>query len=831
MGHGSLILIDEEEKTKAKSIVKSFANKDVRNRAYFNILGVQLILKYLSLEGIDVSGVSGLHSIRKILEEIDVSDISLPNIRIDVRIIFDENIIFIPKSHFEYEITPDIYVVMKIAGDFSSVEILGFFEPRLINKHNENQDYYFLEKEKLSSCYDLINYIKSFSGSKDPELSNEELDVFEQMIVEISDNDIIDEAKRYLVKYLVSSPKLRKRFVDFEKFENLSYKAITNPQVDIPAILKDTETIDEFEIFNAENTQENEDSTEDVINLDTVDTVEQHTDEEISQEENESSNTEEVLSLDDVKEEEENNQIEENIEEDNVISFDNVEEVTAEESININNEEDVLSLENIESSEPENNQENESEEDSEDNLADAENIDETVDNSEESNEEVKLGGETFGRNLLENLNAESLDDIIIEGVDDDESVADESEDLFSKLEDVLSSSANADPEYVEPEDIDTENIDNLEYVENDIDDEENIINIDNVEEIPDVEEVINIDDSENIPNIDENNIEIIPNVEDIDTTEEIPNVVNVDNLEEITSVENIDNIVNIEDIDLNGTYSGENNQAEYSKDSEQNDSVDEADSGDNPDDKLDVLYNEDNTSELENISEENIDISPDQNVNKAKTVNKKQLITAAILVTILFGISLSILFKPKEAKQIADVDTIANNDPIVKTETEPVKDDNVISENVLESNIPSDIITEKKQVVKNTTPKEIKNTVNTNKTTGTYMSVSKLVWDVSDKASANSKMQSYLRTTGKSIKLSLSTDLLLANEYAYTNLVKVNIKINPGGNAETSILSSSGSTEIDNIVLQSVNDTLNVLKPAPDVFNGQTQNLTLIIYF
>lgn len=41
----------------------------------------------------------------------DISDIILPNIRMDVRVVFDENAIFIPKSHFEYNLVPDIYLV------------------------------------------------------------------------------------------------------------------------------------------------------------------------------------------------------------------------------------------------------------------------------------------------------------------------------------------------------------------------------------------------------------------------------------------------------------------------------------------------------------------------------------------------------------------------------------------------------------------------------------------------------------------------------------------------------------------------------------------------
>ena len=93
-------------------------------------------------------------------------------------------------------------------------------------------------------------------------------------------------------------------------------------------------------------------------------------------------------------------------------------------------------------------------------------------------------------------------------------------------------------------------------------------------------------------------------------------------------------------------------------------------------------------------------------------------------------------------------------------------------------------------------------------------------------------MQNYLRTAGKSIKLSLSADLLLATEYAYTNQVKVNLKLSKDGNVQDAkIASSSGSTQIDNIVLQSVKDTLNVVKPPSNEVKTPDFNLSLIIYF
>ena len=106
------------------------------------------------------------------------------------------------------------------------------------------------------------------------------------------------------------------------------------------------------------------------------------------------------------------------------------------------------------------------------------------------------------------------------------------------------------------------------------------------------------------------------------------------------------------------------------------------------------------------------------------------------------------------------------------------------------------------------------------------------MWEVPDYLSYSDKVKQYLQSAGKSIKLSLSSDLLLATEYAYSNQVKVDLKLkNDGTLVAAQIAKSSGSNEINDIVLQTVKSTLNVVKPAPGEIPTADFNLGLIIYF
>ena len=234
MEQETLIYVEENDKEEAKLLTKGLLNNEVRSRAFFNALGAELGLKYLALENISNAKTYNLHNVHKILEEFDISDIMLTNIHIDVRVVFDENQIFIPKSHFEYDILPDIYFVFLLSDDRSHVKFLGFFEPKLINKNNQNKDYYFIEKEKLTSPLNLKEYIESFKGNTTQTLPDNINDTAETLMISLVDQNASKEEIKELLQYLTKSSQLRDRFIEFENFEILSYKAERSPDVTIP---------------------------------------------------------------------------------------------------------------------------------------------------------------------------------------------------------------------------------------------------------------------------------------------------------------------------------------------------------------------------------------------------------------------------------------------------------------------------------------------------------------------------------------------------------------------------------------------------------------------
>ena len=248
-----LIYIEQQDKETATELTRGFTVENTKNRVFVNALGAELAMKYLAQENISISNVYNMHNIHKIREEFDIADVMLPNIHIDVRVVYDENLIFVPKSHFEYDITPDLYLVFKMSEDLSFVEFLGFFEPKMINKNNQNDEYYFFEKEKLSHPSDLKNFIENFDGTTTKNFRDDELENGQKLAISLIDNDISDVDKRSLLNILKKSSALREDLIDFDNFEVVSYHTVTSEDLETAPTLEQQVTTDEFEVFDNDN--------------------------------------------------------------------------------------------------------------------------------------------------------------------------------------------------------------------------------------------------------------------------------------------------------------------------------------------------------------------------------------------------------------------------------------------------------------------------------------------------------------------------------------------------------------------------------------------------
>lgn len=1041
----TLIYVEQEDKSQASAAARGFAQKNIQNRAYINTLGARLAMKYLASENINISNIYNIHSIKKILEEIDISDVMLPNIHIDVRVVFDENVIFIPKSHFEYNLVPDIYLVFHLAKDISHVKFLGFFEPKLINKNNANNEYYFIEKEKLSPAVDLKKYVENFNGSHQENVSEDDLLNSERIIIAMSDNDITENDKKYLIQQLTKSAELRDKFIEYENFETLSYQAMTDPMIERKTSaaqqdslsLEDISDLETIESPADEAVEQTEDFTQGFAEitqeepLEEIDTVEENeqTETTINDELTISDNfddfgLEPIEDFSDISLDEDNTEIKE-VNNDNSGFLDTAAELgqaaalgagaaalgagvaaaaegiaaaetainaaeTGAEALNTGLEiidkgieiaNDLIStdtsapeplslddidtsmLDNIDYHEEEIHEETISLKDVEvpleteptdfidkiDNKIslddikleplneEPENINieqETISLKDVDTTGMEVADEEFSEETisLDNVNTEAVNIVpetdfeenIMSFDNVDEPVATENDDF---MDDVMSFDDVVEPEelndnaFEAPEDnsisFDEDENTSSELLNNEINEEE--LNTDEIESITSepldnmesaVDEIIDNNElpqenSENesfgknlLNNLSPENLDNI-SIDDLGLSDDLPSDISddisshellsqIDDLlnsdiaqppfetsaettnnvqeepanildEELPSIEEslLDTEIIPDEVPVN-QHSAADSPLESDSDDEMPDTaIDELlDFGDeeeqNDEDKLGVLFNDTdagNDTELPSSMEE-LNEYEDSELPKEPVVpgaalytkpqlNKKVIIVAAALVTVIAAASAVMLLKPK-GDSSADIEPLSKSAEAGVVDglpgTSPTNIESTIATNVPElEKIPVQEAPKAKTVQAAQPAKELKSAAPVRQkpaSSESYLSVNRLVWDVPDALSYSPKMQNYLRTAGKSIKLSLSADLLLATEYAYTNQVKVNIKLSKDGTVqEAKVASGSGSDQIDKIVLQSVKDTLNVVKPPSSEIKTPDFNLSLIIYF
>ena len=96
-----------------------------------------------------------MHNVLKILKDIDISDVYIKGNYIDVRVYFDDNKLYVPKSHFDFGMLPVAYMFIKLDKDLSSGNVTGFVFPEDINTGIDIGGYYQVSEDILRSFYDI----------------------------------------------------------------------------------------------------------------------------------------------------------------------------------------------------------------------------------------------------------------------------------------------------------------------------------------------------------------------------------------------------------------------------------------------------------------------------------------------------------------------------------------------------------------------------------------------------------------------------------------------------------------------------------------------------
>ena len=927
------IEIDKNLREMAKNTAARIENAQERKRAYALATGALALAKALQSDGFGVSFKHSLFKVPSFAGNFELADLYIGNVRIDVRVTFDNENFYIPKTHKKYDAAPDLYVVVKMEKNLSKMSIEGFVFPKETEKCESVEEYLVCPLKKLNSMKGFKKAVESVE-TEDHECAAGDHQKTAELAVSFIDGEISESEKIFFIKHVVNCPLCRERLCEFSEFDSIIEQVKKYPELLDDSTLNvltgnvssQQEEQNEPEILETGISNSVLELVKDAAALETgleaAETVAQaagagaaglviETAEETAETLENISDEEDNLSLLSISEEDDQNIEDEPENEEDSAEIDDLSELEESgEELNLTEPEEIPDFSET-PGEPE--QEEETVEENEaPELLNTEDSEEEDTLTLEEDEPMELLEEAAEEMTLES-DEESVPEAVDEGTpaesapveEIEETDETEHEDIFAAAEEeplelethdelelsdletldeheemVLEEVHEEHPEEIEPEPAFEENEEAAP--------EEPVAEISEHEELTELEsddEPLGLLEHEEIPDFSQDLEEtaepeaqepvISEETEAIELTEEAPEEILPESSEETiqepeepksefaelleeepveNNEEQISEYAGIELIDEDSTPSDEpveetqpenevNEEIQGLLDDElmqllsSDDDSDEnteseaaddnnldliAESGDsesenqeeNGEEVIDSLYEEapEAPAEGESAQEEFMQPEPGKNGGLAK-----KLIAAAVVLFLITTGSITALYL-NQNKQAANQDALPDADM-------PMQDGSLPD---AAANLPQN----KDDSASPMSQDLNKSITNVFSDQPAALTITKISWEVSQSLANDDSFRNYLQVAGKNLQMNLQNDLSYTTEINYNPKVKVSFEISKDNTIKRiQVTESSGSEQIDNVVLQSIKETLKYVN-APNIkdYKGN-YNLSVVVNF
>lgn len=927
------IEIDKNLREMAKNTAARIENAQERKRAYALATGALALAKALQSDGFGVSFKHSLFKVPSFAGNFELADLYIGNVRIDVRVTFDNENFYIPKTHKKYDAAPDLYVVVKMEKNLSKMSIEGFVFPKETEKCKSVEEYLVCPLKNLNSMKGFKKAVESVEP-REHECAAGDHQKTAELAVSFIDGEISESEKIFFIKHVVNCPLCRERLCEFSEFDSIIEQVKKYPELLDDSTLNvltgnvssQQEEQNEPEILETGISNSVLELVKDAAALETgleaAETVAQaagagaaglviETAEETAETLENISDEEDNLSLLSISEEDDQNIEDEPENEEDSAEIDDLSELEESgEELNLTEPEEIPDFSET-PGEPEQEEETVEEneapelintEDSEEEDTLTLEEDEPMELLEEAAEEMTLESdeESVPEAVEEETPAESApveeieetdeteQDDIFAGADEepfeleahDELELSDLETLDEHEEMVLEEVHEEQPEEIEPEPAFEENEEAAP--------EEPVAEISEHEELTELEsddEPLGLLEHEEIPDFSQDLEEtaepeaqepvISEETEAIELTEEAPEEILPESSEETiqepeepksefaelleeepveNNEEQISEYAGIELIDEDSTPSDEpveetqpenevNEEIQGLLDDElmqllsSDDDSDEnteseaaddnnldliAESGDsesenqeeNGEEVIDSLYEDapEAPAEGESAQEEFMQPEPGKNGGLAK-----KLIAAAVVLFLITTGSITALYL-NQNKQASNQDALPDADM-------PMQDGSLPD---AAANLPQN----KDDSASPMSQDLNKSITNVFSDQPAALTITKISWEVSQSLANDDSFRNYLQVAGKNLQMNLQNDLSYTTEINYNPKVKVSFEISKDNTIKRiQVTESSGSEQIDNVVLQSIKETLKYVN-APNIkdYKGN-YNLSVVVNF
>jgi len=821
--------IDEKAHSYAKIYASLLSDEYQRKRAYASIAALYAFINLVEKLPVDVQKSMTLFRNPFINEQYEVSDLYINNWHLDIRVVTGGDAVLIPKIHYDCDIVPDFYVVIKIDSSLQNAELIGFADTANVNKEAFDYHYYSIPFTSLISYEDFLIRIKE---EKKVKFSDDEHELFRENYLGLMDNEIDVHTKNKLLKHLFECSECRTEFCCFTGFEMVSCNASKYPE------LLDDKTLDIVGAQKVEDKKyEGKEETIYIGNEDSDSNASGESLDEESKEETVSDILDELFNMDEEF-------LDTDIPEDKPVKvepseFNDVDisdssapelienndleiiEDDTQESLSIDNINDNGGLQLIDDNETFENVSDSSlteelNQDSDFVLLDNNDDDELISEISDSSSEIQ----TISSQDESVKNDDNVQKVI---VDYDEF----GEPIYSYITGIPQEDAGSIDSEIEPFDDADEAFE--EYKEDDLNNESEIESIDDEIQIDDNQEFENYteaDDSQKEPGYVESANDDYENQQ----SREIDDYVLENQNEEFEKYDDDKNN------DIHNDDNIDNFELESDDDTDGATETIEDEFEDNADNDLSVENSEDSeTSEYEEGEYDDYDLDevlPEEQVKKSSS----KVLIAIISLFVVLGLAGGAFFFMKNGKnngetpladassdnaiqvpdmqQTNDMFESPNGDivlPAADNNNQPQPQESADNTTPSQGSIPVPELTES-DLIKPSQPQsstDVNQAIANAFTNGRgSVSLKELNWFCTSELFSDKVFKNYLQNLDNTLKQNLKNNILNATEVPQKDTVAAKFAVDNNGNLQKVIISeSSGSEEIDNIVLQSINES------------------------
>ena len=217
---------------KACEFVKNYGGEEASEEYYRAALALFSSVEVLKdyWENIDIS--KSLVNIKPFFEAFECIDLGIDGVRINICLVRN-NKIFIPKIQREADILSDVYVAAQLNSDMSTFKFFGFIPVERIDFDNSEEDNYFVEVKNLLPMDNIFRVISRTTPKEYEEYFD--VNTLRELFVSFLDGEMDSENIRKIVYTILASEKSC-----VEELKNFScFDAYAKLLAENPKLLKD----------------------------------------------------------------------------------------------------------------------------------------------------------------------------------------------------------------------------------------------------------------------------------------------------------------------------------------------------------------------------------------------------------------------------------------------------------------------------------------------------------------------------------------------------------------------------------------------------------------